>query len=46
MVQKKVKGGNREVGQQAEGNKKRYLNTFLIVFVFKRKPHVRFTRII
>ena len=32
MVQKKAKGSSGEVGQQAEGGKKRYLSAFSSVF--------------
>ena len=45
MVQKKAKSSGREVGQQAEGGKKRYLSAFLSVFIFKHKPDAKFTRI-
>ena len=44
-MQKKAKGGGGEVGQRAEGGKKRCLSAFLSAFVFKCEPHARFVRI-
>jgi hypothetical protein len=44
-VQKKAKGGGGEVGQRAEGGKKRCLSAFLSAFFFNHKPDTRFTKI-
>ena len=47
MVQKKVKGGGKKVGQRAEGGEKRCSSAFsnIFVFVFKHEPDARFIRI-